>query len=157
MWSLRNFLSFLLPFKKNINELTIHNSLHCKVFIYKSNLFNGVCFDKNSRGVLIHESVIMDGKQCGISKKWYKNGNTKEVCYYSNGKKNGLSKLWFTNGQISHQSYYKNGLKHGLSKKWYNNGQLKYESVYKNDKLEGLNKVWDEIGKQISNDRVKKD
>ena len=43
-----------------------------------------------------------DGKENGLSIKWYSNGQTYEKCNYKDGKYNGLYECWDENGKLMH-------------------------------------------------------
>jgi antitoxin component YwqK of YwqJK toxin-antitoxin module len=54
--------------------------------------------------------------------------------------KNGEIKRYYPNGQLREISNYKNGLLEGEYKWYYDNGQLEEISNWKNDRLDGENK-----------------
>ena len=52
--------------------------------------------------------------------------------WYKNGKQHGLLKSWYDDGQILSECYLKDGQKHGSIKYWHRDGELDYEENYIN-------------------------
>jgi len=88
------------------------------------------------------ETSYLNGKQHGLYKKWWDNGQLKLKCMYVNNKKHGLYEKWHENGQLKEECTYVSDKEHDLLKEWYNNGQLKKECTYNNGKKYGLYKIW---------------
>jgi len=55
------------------------------------------------------EDYYVDGKEHGISKTWYENGQLKSEITYKFGKYDGNLTLWKNNGQLELKAEYKNG------------------------------------------------
>ncbi len=65
---------------------------------------------------------------------------------YNEGKEDGIQKEWYENGQLKYERNFKEGKKDGIQKEWYENEQLFYEGNYKKGEFEGKQKMWDEDG-----------
>ena len=95
--------------------------------------------------------VKINGKNHGLCRQWFENGNLKFKGEFSNGLPIGMHFTYFDNGQIQYKtiyrksvkylSYYKNGKKSGktfsnlpkieASKSWFENGNLMYKSKHR--------------------------
>ena len=68
--------------------------------------------------------------------------------YYKNGKQHGISKGWWPNGELKSKWNYKDGKLDGLHTLWYQNGQKKDEETYKDGKYNGLYNIWYKNGRK---------
>ena len=59
-------------------------------------------------------------------------GSRERYSINKNGKEHGLYRFWYSNGNLSHEINYKNGKEHGLYRFWYLSGNLSFETKYKN-------------------------
>ena len=65
---------------------------------------------------------------------------------FLNGKEQGISRYWYENGQLSDLKFYENGHKIGVYKGWWPDGKRKYIFHFENDEYEGNQQEWDENG-----------
>ena len=96
----------------------------------------------------MEEGNFIDGKQEGLCKGYYENGQLKLERYYKNGKKEGLEKNYDENGQLKLEIYYLDDKSYNMMRLYYDNGQVKEERNWKGIKLISK-KCWDEKGKEI--------
>jgi len=71
------------------------------------------------------------------TKKWYKNENIKESCFYKHNKIDGVRKLYYSNGELRSISRFSNGKLNGISEFFYYSGNIKRKVEYKNHKKHG--------------------
>lgn len=95
----------------------------------------------------------VNGKEDGVCKGWYENGQLESEYNYKDGKKEGVQKSWYKNGQLEFEENIKEGVFLGVNRRWYENGQLRYES---ND-IEGVFKEWFDNGKLKREENYKDD
>jgi len=112
------------------------------------NTYTGsVTLDPEEGEELRYEWYYKDGKQDGISKGWYPNGQMKSEWNYKNGIKDGLWKCWWPNGNKNGEWTYKNGQLVYEDISWHLNGQRESLGVY----IEGrrvVYKSWNSSGKE---------
>jgi len=77
-------------------------------------------------------------------KTWYENGNSqssniKSQGYYDKGKEHGMWKQWYKNGNIKSRGNYDKGERQGVWEEWHNNGNIKSIGSYELDGLENIN------------------
>ena len=95
--------------------------------------------------------VRVNGKNHGLCRQWFENGNLKFKGEFSKGLPIGIHYTYYENGQIEYKKiygksakyfhYYKNGKKSGKtftnlpkiekSKAWFDNGKLMYKSIHR--------------------------
>jgi len=73
------------------------------------------------------------------------------IDYFKDGKEDGLHKAWYENGQLEYEGNYKDGKRDGSFRSWNENGQLEEEWNYKDGKLIS-EKWWDKEGKVVNVD-----
>ena len=83
----------------------------------------------------------VNGKEDGVQKDWYDDGQLRSESNYKDGKSEGVQKWWYENGQLEFEGNYKDGKKHG-KETWWNNGQVVKEENYKDGKLDGKYTEW---------------
>lgn len=99
-------------------------------------------------GQLRAEGKLLDSKIVGLWKYYYEDGKIqREVDIIEEG--NGYVKLYYKNGKLSFDGGMKNGMDDGLCKSYYENGQLKSIGTIKNNKGVGLWKTYDQTGQLI--------
>jgi len=90
---------------------------------------------------------LKNGKQHGVWKFWWENGNLMAISTYKDGLLNGSDKKWYENGKIWLNTTYKNGLLNGKWIGWYEeNGQKWIEMTYKEGKPNKLYYSWHKNG-----------
>ena len=77
----------------------------------------------------------------GEHKKFYKNGQLREIGNYINGKKEGEWKVYYENGQLSGIGKFVNDKIEGEWKEYDKNGQLKEITYWSNGEKLGFNEV----------------
>ena len=139
-----------------INNTDVHLDLSKRYVEYKKKIFSGLVikFYKNTNDTL-SVSIFKNGLKDNTWKKFYKNGNIKEIRKYREGKKIGRYIGYYETGNIKFEENFKNNLNHGKLFIWSNEGKLVRESNYKNGYESGHQKIWGSNGKIKSNYIVK--
>ncbi len=106
---------------------------------------------KNKEFILESENYFLNNtkdKLEGISRNFYKNGQTSSESYYKNGKLHGRDISYYPSGKIYHEKMYSEGKIDGNFKIYYANGLLKRDESYsKNELISG--KMYDSTGVEI--------
>ncbi|MDG2296587.1 MAG: hypothetical protein P8L75_00180 [Gammaproteobacteria bacterium] len=103
-----------------------------------------ICVD----GKVIMLTPFIDGKQNGLGKGWYKNGQLKGEVNYKDGLSEGLMRGWNEKGQLVIEWNMKEDLPEGLCKSWYDNGKLSWKAKFENGELVNQ-ECWDEDGNDL--------
>ncbi len=85
----------------------------------------------------------------GVTKKYFP--GTEKVrmeTTYLNGKENGVQRLYYENGNLRMEMNYVDGKAHGSVKRYYEDGTLEEESNYANGELQGEVKSHDRSGSE---------
>lgn len=83
----------------------------------------------------------------GSYKMWHRNGQLSIP--YTNGKQEGIARSWYDNGQLRNECNYIDDKKDGYSKEWHENGQIKRDEFYCDGVL--INAItFDEDGEAIN-------
>ena len=93
--------------------------------------YTGWVKDMHNNGQVESLGNYKDGKQDGLSTRWYENGQKSSETTFKGGLLDGLSTRWYENGQKSWQTIYKNGVPNGLRTRWYKSGQKNFEIISK--------------------------
>ena len=94
-----------------------------------------------------------NGKRNGKHETWNDSLKQKESeGEYILGKENGLWRFYYENGQLKKEISYEKGLKNGSFKFWNKKTILTADRMYTADRLSGLNKSWNDKGvlKQVA-------
>ena len=102
----------------------------------------------NEEGILVTQTLYVDGKQHGLSFMSYPNGQRRSEGLYVEGKRQGPHTTWHQNGQKRAVYTYENGVRNGPYTNWHENGQLYSQSAYKDGKRHGEYKRWHSNGQQ---------
>lgn len=88
---------------------------------------------KNTEGNKYIEGELVNGEYNGERKKFYPNGQLKEVSQMVFGKIHGAFKSFYPNGQVKQEGTLEYGAKQGVWKNYHHNGNLSWEGNYEND------------------------
>jgi len=89
-------------------------------------------------------TTYKDGKRDGVSKVYNaENGRILEIKYYINGKNNGINKTFWSNGNVFQEITYKDNHWDGVFKEYDNNGRLKLEEFYVDDERVSKKEYYD--------------
>ena len=102
----------------------------------------------NEEGILVRQTLYIDGKQYGLSFMSYPNGQRRSEGLYVEGKRQGPHTTWHQNGQKRYVYMYEHGVRNGPYTNWHENGQLYSQSAYKDGKRHGEYKRWHSNGQQ---------
>jgi antitoxin component YwqK of YwqJK toxin-antitoxin module len=124
---------------------------------------NGIVFkgDKPYNGFLYEIDTLskdtvsivsyLNGKEEGITQKFYSKQHLKEQRFYSDGQKNGAQVAYWENGHKKFEFVAKDDRYEGVMKEWTIDGQLNHLAHFKNGQEEGEQKFWYENGKIKAN------
>ena len=91
----------------------------------------------------------------GKSFALHKNGEKQEIRIYKDGKEEGLQKFWYDNGNKMSEVNVKRNEQHGLSTFWYKSGNKKSETNWRDGKPDGLMSSWHEKGQRMEKGQKK--
>lgn len=63
---------------------------------------------------------FINGKEDGLYKEYYENGQTKNICFFINGNIEGISYGYYENEKLKYENNFKNCMYHGSIKKMKN-------------------------------------
>jgi len=101
-------------------------------------------------GTRVSEVSYLKGRQHGLSRFWYNNGNIRSTFSYDAGVLDGNSTYYYRNGNIQNLTSYRKGVKHGLVIDWWPEGKKSFVESYVNGFPEGVWRSWWPNGKQAS-------
>ena len=122
---------------------------------YNQKKFNGILFQtlfENDTKLL---GKYVNGKKHGVWKKFYENGNLKEIRSYNNGIKYGKHTGYYNNGRKQFEYNLKNDEYHGLKRAWNKEGIMIQKMNFLRGYENGFQKVWYDNGTIKSNYYVK--
>lgn len=96
-----------------------------------------------------------DGKEHGVWKQFFPDGQAQEIRYFRYGKKQGEYRAWWANGQPRLAYHFVDGDYQGTCREWNEQGLLIKEMTYRQGHEEGPQKLWSSSGKIRSNYVVK--
>ena len=139
-WNSDSTLSFLISTNEPISGIVFGSHLDKRLKNHEVTFLNGkriscIGYFKNNK---IHHQAIPNG----LSKWYYKNGNTFVEIISRNGKFEGLSKSYYKTGELQEEGNYVNDAGEGLWKTYYKTGVLESEINYVGGKTEGLMKFY---------------
>ena len=139
-WNSDSTLSFIISTNEPITGIVYGSQLDKKLKSHEVTFLNGkriscVGYYKNNK---IHHQKIPNG----LSKWYYKNGNTFVEIISKNGKFEGLSKSYYKTGELQEEGNYVNDAGEGLWKTYYKTGVLESEGNYVGGNPEGLTKFY---------------
>jgi len=109
-------------------------------------------FNANSLNLADNNGVLFSGKE-PFTGKLYAINHKKDSLFskeYINGKEDGLQKLWFPNGQLQEIRFFTEGKKTGTHTGYWPNGQKRFQYTYAGDIYEGTQYEWFSNGKMYS-------
>lgn len=125
------------------------------LLLYNKIPFTGIVIEVNEGGDTIFTGSYYMGKEHGIMKKWYDNGQLKEERSFLFGRKEGTHTGWYEDGSQRFVYNFDHGEYSGNLKEWYQNGQLYKDFNYVNGYETGMQTAWETNGKLLANYEVK--
>ena len=127
-WNSDSTLSFIISTNEPITGIVFGNLLDKKLKKHEVTFINGkliscIGYYRNNN---IHHKTIPNG----LSKWYYKNGNTMVEMISKNGKFEGFSKSFYKTGELEEVGNYENDAGEGLWKYYWKKGVLKAEGNY---------------------------
>ena len=120
--------------------------------LYNNQPYSGYVLEYDLAKRLIAKDVYRQGKQEGISQRWYTNGRLAENRFYSDNRKSGRHEGWWLDGTKRFEYSFENDIPVGHHQTWYENGRP-YTSFHFNSRghEEGLQTMWYETGQIKAN------
>ena len=116
----------------------------------ESNSYTGKAARAHFDGTKISEINYRAGKQHGLARFWYNNGNLRSSFNYIDGQLDGNATYYYRNGNIQNLTTHRAGLKHGPTIDWWPEGKKSFEENYVNGFPEGRWLSWWPNGKLAS-------
>jgi len=126
------------------------------VWSFHQKPFTGYRIELEKNNHLVYRLPIINGKENGLAKGWYLEGEKLMERYYVDGKKEGVFKQWWPNGKLRYLFHYKDDQFDGTQLIFFPDGRKREESNYARSKKEGRQQTWNEEGVLISNYVIKK-
>ncbi len=126
---------------KDLKNLIDYNTNYPYFYLYKDNLFTGIVFDTNEKGIVQEELMFRDGKLHGTLKEWDNEGKLISKECFKNGMQHGEQKKWFEGELIEHSIFKEN--KFIEEKSWHLGGKIASITNQKESK------EWNEEGNLI--------
>ena len=95
--------------------------------------------------ILAEESSLLDGEYHGVNKKYYENGQLKEIGEFNKGEEVGIHKEYYDNGQLKSNITFVDGKKIGLYEEYLENGSPSKKGN-NGKKVSGFGPYYGEIG-----------
>jgi antitoxin component YwqK of YwqJK toxin-antitoxin module len=114
-------------------------------------VFNGVLVALSKTGDTLSRESFLNGREHGLWKKFYENGQPMETRSFAHGKKVGKYLAWWPNGNQKLEYHFSAGEYHGILREWDVDGHLIRVATYENGYEAGAQKVWYPNGKIRSN------
>ena len=135
---------------KSVTALTVSATDSALIFTngilsYKGQLFTGTVEEKYAGGMVRSEAKFSDGKENGLTKTFYEDGEKETERFYSNGDKDSVGKGWWPGGIKKFEYHYSKGNYNGAFTEWYISGKMNQQIMYANGK-ELSGKGWRENG-----------
>lgn len=121
------------------------------MYYLDGSLFSGFIKERHDNSALKSITSVYLGKQHGLSKTFYTNGQQRDERMYKENLSYGRHFGYWENGNMKFDFTYYNDKREGLQKQWYYNGQPYALLSFSNDKENGLQQAWRENGKAYIN------
>jgi len=117
-------------------------NFHQDTLFFLDKKFSGHVYGLYQNGDSLFSGSYLNGKEEGIFKKWYPNGQLVETRIYIDGNKEGFHQGWWENGAKKFEYHFLNAEHDGELKEWDKNGQPYRFFHYKKGYEEGSQKMW---------------
>jgi len=126
-----------------VNYQAVHAESRKGVFYVNDTIFSGTVYGlfPDTKDTAFVQNY-RDGKEDGIWKQFYPNGQTKEIRYFDHGKKQGEYDAWWANGDKRLSYHFEEGEYHGTCCEWNQEGILIKKMTYQHGYEEGPQKMW---------------
>jgi hypothetical protein len=127
-------------------------TVHSDTTLYKSHPFTGIVFTCYPNGKDTAELAgFLAGKENGYRKRYYPNGQLREIREFDKGFKTGTYTAWWDNGQKRLQYFFKDDEYQGSCREWNTQGTLTKEMNYQNGYEAGPQKMFYDNGRVRAN------
>lgn len=146
---------------KNRHGLFVLYNREGKIIVsanYRKNILHGVYQRFHNNGFLSDSGYVSRGRNQGVWKTWFDNGNIREIKNYTIGRTwfgyqysylEKEYKSWFRNGRLDDSGYYKANNREGIWVDWIENGSIRSVGVYKRNWKRGTWRYYDTKGKLL--------
>ena len=105
----------------------------------------------NEEGILVTQTLYVDGKQHGLSFTSHSNGQRRREYTWKEGKRDGPYTSWYDDGQKGSEGSYKKGKRDGKYTRWHRNGQKWAERTHR-DGVTLSQRWWNSKGEEVENE-----
>lgn len=114
--------------------------------IFIDGVLHGRCCTYRSNGELHTECLYSYGLLHGPWKIYFLRGDgrVQQETNFVNGKEDGMSRRWYPNGRLASQFPMVDGQRRGQVREWYEDGGLSTEYEMENNVMHGLYRIWEE-------------
>lgn len=135
-----------------INSVNRNLKMDNGILFLNNRLFSGIVYTLFSSGKDTAETAgFLEGKENGFRKRYYPNGQLKEVREFENGFKVGTYRAWWDNGRKKLEYNFANDEYEGTCREWNYEGGLVKEMNYKHGYEDGPQKMLYDNGKVRAN------
>ncbi len=133
----------------NVDSLVLENR---NGILYRNNApFSGKLYQLNTQEDTLMIAGYFNGKEHGVWKRFFDNGQLEELRYFDHGVKTKTLTRWWQNGQKQLQCAFRSGEYDGTLVEWNEKGRLTKEMNYKDGYEDGSQKMYYDNGKIRSN------
>jgi antitoxin component YwqK of YwqJK toxin-antitoxin module len=111
------------------------------VYNYNGSEYSGILEEYDTKGQLLSEIKLVNGKKEGLSKFYWPDGKLKCEANYQNGIYHGSVIRYFENGNLFSSFNYKDGQESGKQQMWKSDGRIKVNYEVINGRKYGLTGV----------------
>lgn len=105
---------------------------------YQNGREHGIWRQYYPNGQVREQRYFQSGKKEGHYQAWWSDGNLRLDYHFSKGEYEGNCREWNTEGVLIRDMNYHQGYEEGSQKLWYSNGEIKSNYVMKNGRRYGL-------------------
>lgn len=149
-------LSLLLPACSTepgavaIHDRTVANTTGGRTYV-DSKLFTGTLYALSADGDTLEMKSYEDGREHGLHREFYDNGQLKSERMFNEGKKKGIHRTWWPNGVLQSEHPFRNDEFEGRCRSWSPEGTLLTNKNYKEGHEHGRQQQWDSNGRIWAN------
>src|ERR1017187_10310191 len=130
-----------------INSATSNLQMVNGILNLDNRLFTGIVYTLPGENDTAEIAGFLDVKENGIRKRYYPNGQLKEIREFESGNKVGTYLAWWENGRKKMEHYFDKDEYEGTCREWNYEGGLVKEMNYKKGFEEGSQKMFYDNGK----------
>ncbi len=105
-------------------------------------LFSGWQYALHATDDTAFVGAYHEGREEGLHRHWFANGQLKEARHYQNGWQEGEQQGWYESGKQAFSYAFRQDVYHGLVRDWYASGRPAREGHYHEGHEAGFQRVW---------------